>query len=583
MKNKKITGSPDFPEFYEDQPHTPTPDIETSLNVLSANSQNWINISCTDRIKLIDCIIQDLYRVSEDWVAASMHAKGIRLGQVGEGEEWMILSMIFRQLNILKRSLKDIGEIGRPRIAGDFTRIKSGQVSAHVFPQTLLDKILFQRVTGEVRIQPGQSVEDVKKSQAKNYNNNELNGAVCLVLAAGNLAIISIIDFIYKLFVENKVVILKTNPVNAYINPLIERAFQVLIGKGFLQVIYGDAEQGAFLCNHETVDEIHLTGSDKTYDAIVFGSGEEGKKRKAEKNPLITKRFTAELGNVTPIIIVPGPWSEKDIKIQALKIVSWMVVNAGFNCITPRMIIYERNWSGRKKLNYAISDLLSKIPTRKAYYPGAADRHAAYLKNRAKALQIGHIDKDSLPWTFIQDVNSSDKNDICFNTEAFCSLVAETGIDADSPADFLNKAVDFANEQVWGTLAAAVLVHPKSMKNTEVAQAVKLAEDNLHYGSVCINLRAEYAYMLMVSPWGAYPEHDIYDIRTGTGVVNNLMMFDKPEKTVLRGPFKTFPDPFTATSRNLPEFGRKLTRYEYKRKPALLPGLMFSAIKGHLL
>jgi hypothetical protein len=54
------------------------------------------------------------------------------------------------------------------------------------------------------------------------------------------------------------------------------------------------------------VDEIHLTGSDKTFKAIVFGSGVEGAERKAKKKPLIIKPVTGELSNITPIIIVPG-------------------------------------------------------------------------------------------------------------------------------------------------------------------------------------------------------------------------------------------------------------------------------------
>ena len=60
----------------------------------------------------------------------------------------------------------------------------------------------------------------------------------------------------------------------------MEEAFQPLIERGFFRVVYGGAEEGAYLCRHDGVDEIHITGSDQTYEAIVFGPGDEGRRRK---------------------------------------------------------------------------------------------------------------------------------------------------------------------------------------------------------------------------------------------------------------------------------------------------------------
>ncbi len=50
----------------------------------------------------------------------------------------------------------------------------------------------------------------------------------------------------------------------------MEVAFRALIDAGYLRIVYGGAEEGAYLCNHPGVDEIHITGSDKTFDAIVW-------------------------------------------------------------------------------------------------------------------------------------------------------------------------------------------------------------------------------------------------------------------------------------------------------------------------
>ena len=114
-------------------------------------------------------------------------------------------------------------------------------------------------------------------------------------------------DVITKLFNEGKVCLLKMHPVNAYLGPFLEAAFAEPIRRGFLAVAYGGAEEGEYLARHEGIDEIHLTGSVQTYDQIVWGPpGPERESRKARNAPVIGKPVTAELGNVSPVLVVPG-------------------------------------------------------------------------------------------------------------------------------------------------------------------------------------------------------------------------------------------------------------------------------------
>ena len=40
---------------------------------------------------------------------------------------------------------------------------------------------------------------------------------------------------------------------------------------GVLRLVYGGIDVGKYVCSHNGIDAIHLTGSDKTYDAIVWG------------------------------------------------------------------------------------------------------------------------------------------------------------------------------------------------------------------------------------------------------------------------------------------------------------------------
>lgn len=43
--------------------------------------------------------------------------------------------------------------------------------------------------------------------------------------------------------------------------------------EGYLSFVYGGGDEGKYLCNNPAVDSIHLTGSEATYNAIVWGPG----------------------------------------------------------------------------------------------------------------------------------------------------------------------------------------------------------------------------------------------------------------------------------------------------------------------
>src|SRR5260221_5255901 len=188
-------------------------------------------------------------------------------------------------------------------------------------------------------MEPGVTVADLPQTQALAYRDKQHEGRVALVLGAGNVASIGPMDVLYKLFVEDQVVVYKANPVNAYLGPLMAEGLRALVESGFLRLVYGGAEEGAYLCNHPGIDEVHITGSDKTFEAIVFGTGAEGAKRIDAHHPLLTMRGTGEMGNVSPVIVVTDTRAPRDVAYQAEHIDSMLANNAGFNCNATRVII----------------------------------------------------------------------------------------------------------------------------------------------------------------------------------------------------------------------------------------------------
>jgi len=576
-------GSPQFPTISSSIEASTPEKMDASLQVLQAHKNDWVAVSVQERISMIEGLIQDIATIAPRWVAACCRAKGIHNDPDFEGEEWAMGPFaLLKNLRQLHQSLNDIAKHGHPLIPGPLTIREDGQVVVQVFPQTGYDRLFFPGVTAEVWQQPGVTDATLAQSQGVIYQDRAHAGKVCLVLGAGNVSSIGPADVFYKLFVEDQVVILKMNPVNAYLGPLLETCLRKLIERGFLRLAYGGAEEGAYLCQHPAVDEIHITGSDKTFDAIVFGSGTEGAARKAANTPVLQKPVTGELGNVSPVIVVPGPWSARDLAYQAEHLASSLTTNAGFNCNATRVIITSALWTKREALLQQLQSVLSKVPPRSAFYPGARQRQKLFVAAHPEALQIGQANERELPWTLITGVDPARTEDICFTTEAFCGVFAETALEASDTIEYIDRAVAFANTQIWGSLSVTLIVHPSSLKDPRIAAAVERAIVNLRYGTIGVNYWAAAGYIMGVTPWGAYPGHTLNDIQSGNGVVHNTLMFSQPQKAVIRAPFRSTPTPawFVTQGKLASKVFPKLVEVERDPTAGKISGVLWSALTG---
>jgi aldehyde dehydrogenase (NAD(P)+) len=389
-------------------------------------------------------------------------------------------------------------------------------------------------------------------------------------------------DVVTKLFNEGKVCLLKMNPINAYAGPFIEAAFAEAIRRGFLAVVYGGADEGRYLAHHPGVDEVHLTGSSATHDALVWGPpGPERESRKAHGTPLLTKPVTAELGNVSPVLMVPGPYKDRELAFQAESIAGALVNNTGFNCNTPRVLVTPKGWAARTSLLDAVERALGAAPTRPAYYPGAEERWRRITHGRAGMRTLGQATSGLLPWTLLPGLDATDPRETAFSNEPFCPVLSETEVGSDDPLEFLDRAVEFANNRLWGTLTADLVIHPSSMKDPRIAEAVERAIARLRYGVVSVNSWSGHSFVFSAPPWGAFPGATPADIQSGTGWVHNTPMLEGIEKAVLRHPITAVPKPTTFPShRTAHVVLRRLTRLDERASWTRVPGVVAAAMRG---
>jgi aldehyde dehydrogenase (NAD(P)+) len=567
--------------------------IDIAVRRLQERKDDWALLPIGEKVHHLDQMRANVVRLAERWVQASAEMAGLPadsswLGELWMGGPWALLWGIDRYRETLSALAAGTDPLA---LTKGVRTTSSGQLAVNVFPLHPTDHLLISGVRAEVWMQPDVTRPMLSETIAGFYRQKQPQGKVTLVLAAGNVSSIAPMDVLHKLLAEGSVCLMKMNPVNDRIGPLLEEIFAPLRAYGFVDFVYGGPDVGKYLVQHPGIDEIHMTGSIHTHDAIVFGGGAEGAERKSRNEPILGKPISSELGNVTPTIVVPGPWTEEDLRFQAESIATQKLHNGGFNCVGCQVLVTSSEWALTDKLLYHLRAVMRELPARHPYYPGAEERKEQ-AADHPNAERLGDRPGDPVLITGL-DPNA---DEAAFLEEFFCTALAETRLPGADPADFLRRAVIFCNERLWGTLAANIIIHPATLSKHRHAFEQALAD--LAYGSINVNIWAASGFMLSQTTWGGYPGHTLDNAGSGIGLVHNTFLFDRAQKSVLYGDFAPFPHnlhpryllhgerhilpkpPWFVTNRQGAATARQLFYFTADQKPWRLPGLFWHALRG---
>ena len=556
--------------------------MDAAILRLREGAKSLAKLPLEQRVMLLDSMQQGFLRVARSMVEAGCKAKGIELGTTQEAEEWSTGPWgVVHQLRLLRESLLALKRLGNTPV-GPVARALDGRLTVRQFPGNEIDRMLFKGITADVRMLTGVTEESLERDRARFYKQPDHDGRVQLVLGAGNIAAIAPMDVITKMFNEGKAVVLKMNPVNAYLGPYIEEAFAGAIRQNFLALVYGGADEGRYLVYHRDIDEVHITGSDKTHDNIVWGPpGPEREMRMQRHDPLLKKPISSELGNVSPVILVPGPYSTGELRFQAEDTATSFLMNASFMCCAAKVLVLPAGWAGSDAFAEGIRDACGKVVPRRAYYPGAEDRWTKLTAGRERIQHLSDAGPGSLPWTYISGLDPRARDEPLYTQEPFCSVISETRLGDADPVEFLEQAVEFCNDTLWGTLNVNVIVHPQSLKDPRINATVERAIARLRYGVVAVNAFIGLPFVFAAPPWGAYPGSTPEDIQSGSGFVHNTSMLERVEKTVFRAPLTTFPKPgYFPTHRTAHKMFPKIVAMEEAASWAKVPHIVFNAVRG---
>ena len=565
-----------------------TEHLDRVLANLAGHKTVWARLPIRDKIQYLIEVRQATLANAERWADAETKAKQLQAGSPLVGAEaWLggpyglvaWLSASIQTLTALDTGADVLAHV-------KLHRSVDGKLVARVLPHDVYEELLFNGITADVWMRDGVNEQNLRENMAGFYRREDPDGVLALVLGAGNVSAIVPLDILDRMINCGEVVVGKMNPVNEYLGPIFEDIFAPLVRHGYLAFVYGGGDVGEYLTHHDAVQAIHITGSAHTHDLIVYGPGEEGQRRKAADDRVVGKPINSELGGVGATIVLPGPWAGADFRYQSEHVVTQKLHNSGHNCVASQVLVLPADWDGSPRLLREIRRRLDTSEPRPAYYPGTEQRLSALQQAEPATEVLGGGDAKRM---LVAGVDPATEH-YGFRTEFFAPALVTTSLPGDA-AQFLQRAVDFCNDRLYGTLSVNLIVHPKTRR--QLGADFDRAIAALRYGGIGINAWVGAAFLIARAAWGAYPGHTYTDVQSGIGVVHNALMFDQPLKTVVSAPFHPFPrsvrrgentlfpkPPWFLTNQTSESTARKLTEFAAAPSAAKLPALFASALRG---
>lgn len=480
----------------------PTPNSKASASTPLVSKDRWAQVDRLTRLFYLESCRANLRRIASFWVDEEARLRGHSPKSEAGAESWLMGPWIVaRMLRYLEHGLRSGG---RPVVPSLHLRI-DGRSICRLFPFGFYEGLIFWGYQGDVW-----SIGTDLQGKSYRTAREDVRGPA-LILAPTNISSIIVTDILWKLFAENRPVVCLIPERWGPIVPLFVELLHPLLRDHHLALMVGGAKVGQALLERPELLTVHFTGRSSTMKTITAN------------NRFPERRFSAQLGCVTPCLLVPGPWTQHDIHFQAQHIVSLLTFNGGYHCATPQVLLLSAHWPHKKAFQQALRAELLLHEHRDDLYPDAPKRRKQWRSRYPHCETYG-------PRTLV--CLDPDPRDPMFLEEAFCGMIGWVELDVQGPEAFLDAGVQFCNDHLYGDLSCNIIIDPMTRRDSEVALAQAVSQ--LHYGTVGVNVFAGLGFLSTVTPWGSYRGGRT---EAGAGWAHNTFFFDRPEKSVLEGSF----------------------------------------------
>lgn len=473
------------------------------------NPEKWSKVSAIERLQLLEQIRSNLKKYADELGAADAKMKNDLIGEnitsVAEAMGTTVMPMAGKLMGIqhLYESIIK-GEMPKPLHT---EKVSDNLYEIQVFPIHSKDKMSAGKQKGFIHV----------LGEPKQTNPLDKPAGVIAVSGAGNYS--SSIEMAMALFLENKAVIHKPHALNESTDAVWEKIFKPLIDINALA--FCDANQGREMSALEGLHSIYFTGSTGVAHAI----------QNQASAPLVS-----ECGGNNPCIIVPGKWTDKDLKRQAIQLASVGKLNGGAVCGRAQTIITSKNWKQREQF---LSELRKAIAEEtfacSSHYPGVDKTKETFLEHQPTAEILKPENGKHSKSDFVLIPNVSEE-DFAVTNEAFCQIYSEIPLDVSENTDeFLTKATDFCNNKLLGSLGCMILIDNDTMKANK--KRLNKAIQELNYGGISVNDVPPNIWLNAYLTWGGCGE-TTENFVSGVGNFGNALNFDNIKKSVLVNDFK---------------------------------------------
>lgn len=544
------------------------------LEEVASKKEEWATLPISEKVELLKEIVSIINKKGyDDFKAMGEEASkmmGIPVetfeGQMEvSGQALLFITQIKGELEAFVElfTLRSKGMEKAPKkmLNLKMRKAANGQICISTFPLFAKDSTTIASIcTGEAWMN-ADAVKDESDVRPYSFDKFEArSGGVTVILGAGNQGFLSVSDVIHSLFIKNCVVYLKHHPLRAYLDPVVRSIFAPLIERKYMDTeFHSTVERSEKLVHHPLVTAVHLTGGKGAHDAIVWGSDPKERAINMKNNtPKLKATMTSELGAVSPWIVVPGEYSEKELVTQAKMLAFFIHSNASCNCNSPKMVCISDSWKQKEAFLNILDGELRKNCLPVAYYPGVEGRWQTFREKYPEATEIhstsglgieerqlkaslGAPKPLLLPFLKIEkrvnlstDAGRKAANDeYAFNNEPFAPVYTIANLENTESLDsFCTTVAKFCNDYLFGSLSGSISVAPAAESKPEFEMMI----GSLQYGALSINTWAGLCYCPPGGGWGAFPGESLDDVESGIGQVHNMLFLPHFEKFVMRAP-----------------------------------------------
>ncbi|MFE2998096.1 aldehyde dehydrogenase family protein [Nocardia sp. NPDC059246] len=513
----------------------------------------WSATPPEERLKLLKEIQANIERYFEELVDADCEAKGIVRGEAANAfhEGTSVQSTIVPVASSVTGAI----ELYEGLVRGEsleplgISPVGDDRFDIDVSPRGK-DRLLNGDRTDILRV----------KGQPRRSGPYDKPAGIIAVLGAGNYA--SAFEVIRALFFDGYAVVHKPHPLNVGADRVWEKVLEPLVAIRALS--FCESEDGRALTEDPRLTKIYFTGGTKTAKAIIEATGTE---------------LVSEAGGNNPCIVIPGdrPWTEKEIRHQALQIATIAKINGGAICGRVQTLVTSRHWPQRQEFLDAVAHALREgTPAATTYYPGVNETFDRFRAKYPDATLIQPVDEAPASRTLLVEDAGTDEFGI--RNEAFCQVISEVALDVEARADvFTPAAVQFCNDRLLGTLAATILVDEDTKKAH--ASIIDDAVTQMNYGAIGVNTMPPVIWLSPYLTWGGNEEGR--EFVSGRGNFGNLLGYENVEKSIVISNFTSAAHLIATSKKGWLDLSMRATRYTINPTWSRLAELAGTALVGH--